>query len=203
MGGVKRRPQETSGAAVASLICGILSIFLPIILSLPAIICGHVARANIRASGGKLTGAGMALAGLLIGYLWLAFIPVVAILAGIALPVFSQVQLRGAETQSLSNAKSIATACKLYAMDHKGAFPPKLDDLVPEYLPDRKTFVSTLSPKEAVAYYYYGGTEKDPPEKVLLMSKFRDRRGKRIIVYADMSGVIGFSSPDVLPPSGQ
>ena len=64
------RPAETSPLAVISLIFGILGIF--IFGSLIAIICGHIARSNIRQSQGKLTGDGMALAGLITGYIGMA-----------------------------------------------------------------------------------------------------------------------------------
>lgn len=191
-------PRSSSGAAVASLILGILSLtFLPLLASIPGIICGHTARGNIRQSNGALTGDGMATAGLVMSYLGLAFwLAVLPILAGIAIPVFSEVKLRGEETRSLSNAKQIAIACRLYAMDHQEAFPKKLDELIPDYLPDRTLFTSTLSPGEPMAYEYFGGSEKDPSNKVLLMSKFKDRRGKRIIVFVDSSGRVG------LPPPG-
>ena len=99
--------------------------------------------------------------------------------------------------------KLLATACKLYAMDHQEAYPPNLDELFPELPVGSDGSVSSLSPNESMAYYYYGGTEKDAPDKVLLMSKFKDRRGKRIIVHVDMSGLIGIPPPNLLPPSGQ
>src|SRR5205823_2459277 len=119
--------------------------------NIPGIVCGHVARSNIRNSDGALTGDGMAIAGLVMSYLGLALwglvlLVLLPVLAGIALPVFGEVQQRGKETKALSNAKQIATACMLYSLDHKDAFPPKLDDLVPDYLPDRTLFTSDLSP---------------------------------------------------------
>jgi hypothetical protein len=193
---------QTAGLAIASLILGILGIIIPIIASLGAIICGHIARSEIRRSNGRLEGAGMALAGLIMGYLLFAVVPL-AIVAGIALPVFAEVQLRGSETKSLSNAKQIATACKLYAVDNSGAYPSKLDQLVPDYLPDRSLFASPLSPGESMAYYYYGGKDTDPAENVLLMSKFKDRRGKRIIIHSDTSGIVALPPANLLPPPGQ
>ena len=57
----------TSGFAVGSLICGLLSI--PVFpLFIPAIILGHVARARIKRSNGAIGGAWMALIGLASGY---------------------------------------------------------------------------------------------------------------------------------------
>ena len=192
---------STSGAAVASLILGILSIsILPFLANIPGIVCGHVARSNIRGSGGSLTGDGMAVAGLVMSYIGLALwglvlLVILPILAGIAIPVFGEVKLRGDETRSLSDAKQIGTACILYAVDHQNAFPPKVDDLVPEYVTNRIIFTSKLSPGESMAYEYFGGSTKDPADKILLISKFKDRHGKRIMIFVDGSGRIGIPPP--------
>ena len=53
----------------------------------------------------------------------LVVISIIAILAGIALPVFGQVQIKGAQTKVLSNIKQIGTACRLFADDYNGLFP--------------------------------------------------------------------------------
>ncbi|MCS6879761.1 MAG: DUF4190 domain-containing protein [Oscillochloridaceae bacterium] len=63
-----------SNMAVISLVAGILSwVALPLICALVAVICGHIARKEIRESGGRLSGQGLALAGLILGYANLAF----------------------------------------------------------------------------------------------------------------------------------
>jgi hypothetical protein len=61
---------RTSGAAIASLIFGIISwLGLPVIGAVVAVICGHVARGEIRRMPvGTIEGDGMALAGLILGY---------------------------------------------------------------------------------------------------------------------------------------
>jgi hypothetical protein len=56
----------TSGWAIASLVCAIIG------FSILAIIFGYVARNEIRNSGGRITGDGLALAGLIIGWIELA-----------------------------------------------------------------------------------------------------------------------------------
>ncbi len=56
----------TSGWAIASLICGIIG------FSILAIIFGYIGRNEIKNSGGRLTGDGLALAGLIIGWIELA-----------------------------------------------------------------------------------------------------------------------------------
>ena len=53
----------------------------------------------------------------------LVVISIIAILASIALPAFTQVQIRGRQTQDLSNAKQVYLACKLFANDNGGLFP--------------------------------------------------------------------------------
>lgn len=71
-----------SGLAVASLVCGILGIvqILPLLGPIIAVITGHLARREIDRSGGQLGGRGMALAGLIIGYITLALYVIVFVL---------------------------------------------------------------------------------------------------------------------------
>jgi len=88
----------------------------------------------------------------------LVVISIIAILAGIALPVFGEVKVRGDQTKALSNAKQIGTACKIYAVDYQGTYPQYTDltektaatvstksneilqTLLPDYLPEKSIF---------------------------------------------------------------
>ena len=64
----------TSPLAVASLVFGIACwVVLPVLGSLGAILCGHLARREIRDARGRLGGGGAATAGLVLGYVHLAF----------------------------------------------------------------------------------------------------------------------------------
>ena len=60
----------------------------------------------------------------------LVVIAIIAILASIALPVFSSVQERGKQTKDMSNGKQIALGLKQFAVDHNGVFPSKKPDVV-------------------------------------------------------------------------
>lgn len=63
---------QTSTLAIVSLVSGIVSWFLlPLIGAVIAVITGHMARREIRESMGAMTGDGMALVGLILGYLQL------------------------------------------------------------------------------------------------------------------------------------
>lgn len=65
---------RTSSLAVVSLIFGILAyVFLPGLGALVAVVCGHAARSEIRrAPPGTIEGDGMALAGLILGWIQIA-----------------------------------------------------------------------------------------------------------------------------------
>ena len=66
--------RRTNSLAVVSLVCGILGwTLLPFLGSIIAIICGHMARSEIRRSPDTQEGDGLAVAGLVMGYLVIAF----------------------------------------------------------------------------------------------------------------------------------
>ncbi|WP_028917339.1 DUF4190 domain-containing protein [Pseudoxanthomonas sp. J35] len=62
--------RRTSNLAIVSLVCGVLGWTLaPFLGSIIAIVTGHMARAEIRRSAGDLDGDGLAVAGLVLGWL--------------------------------------------------------------------------------------------------------------------------------------
>ena len=58
---------ETSAKAIFSLICGLVCFFPP--ASIVAIVFGHLSLTDIRKGGGRWTGKGLAITGLVLGYL--------------------------------------------------------------------------------------------------------------------------------------
>lgn len=69
---IGRAEPKGSGLAIASLICGILG-FCCCVTPIPAIVCGHIALSQINREPGRYRGRGMAVAGLILGYISLAF----------------------------------------------------------------------------------------------------------------------------------
>ena len=60
---------QTSTTAIISLVAGIASyVILPFLGAIVAIITGHMAKSEIKKSMGRLSGNGMATAGLILGY---------------------------------------------------------------------------------------------------------------------------------------
>ena len=69
----------TNGLAIASMICGILSLVFfcfcgGLFLGIPAVICGHLSLNQLNAPGNCQQGRRMAIAGLVCGYLGIAFL---------------------------------------------------------------------------------------------------------------------------------
>jgi hypothetical protein len=70
-------PARTNGLAIASLACGLAQFAFGPLATIPAIVLGHMARSQIRRTGEQ--GAGLALAGLVLG--WGAVIPAIVLIA--------------------------------------------------------------------------------------------------------------------------
>ena len=74
--------RQTCSMATISLVFGVLSWFaLPFIGAVVAIICGHMARAEIRRSEDALDGDGQAVAGLVLGYVHIALLTLIIVAA--------------------------------------------------------------------------------------------------------------------------
>ena len=96
--GVASQP-KTSALAIWSLVLGILSLAcFSIFTAIPGVICGHKALSKIKHSGGTLAGQGLAIAGLVTGYLgivWaMIFIPM---MMAIAIPNFVKARDNGTD----------------------------------------------------------------------------------------------------------
>ena len=83
-------PKKDSGLAIASMVCGIAAwTILPILLpAIAAVVTGHLAKKEIRESGNTLGGDGMALAGLLMGYIQLGLFALAILVVILALLFF-------------------------------------------------------------------------------------------------------------------
>jgi type IV pilus assembly protein PilA len=114
----------TSGKAIASLVCGIFTFFLP--ASIAAIILGHMAHSEIRKSAGRIGGQGIATTGLVLGYLGVAIIPFVMIVAAIAIPNLLRARMAANEATAVGSLRTINTAVLTYASEFENGFPSSL-----------------------------------------------------------------------------
>jgi hypothetical protein len=69
----------TNSLAITSLICGIAQFMFGPLATIPAVVCGHMARHQIRRTGEQ--GAGMALAGLILGWIGVGFTALLVLVA--------------------------------------------------------------------------------------------------------------------------
>lgn len=96
------------------MVLGIASIALCLsfIAGIPAIILGHISLSKIKKSMGRLKGEGMALTGLILGYISLPFI---LIIAAIAIPNLLRAKISANEASAASTLRTINTTQVSYS----------------------------------------------------------------------------------------
>jgi uncharacterized membrane protein YjfL (UPF0719 family) len=110
-------PPQTSKLAIFSLVLGLVGLFcLSIFGGIPAIILGHKARRNIRESRGAEGGAGMALAGLILGYVSIAMAVISLI---VAIPMVIQAKKHAQTVQCVNNLRMIDFAKEQWAAENE------------------------------------------------------------------------------------
>jgi hypothetical protein len=96
--------RRDSSLAIASLVSGLVAwFFIPVVGAIVAVITGHLAKKEIRDSQGALTGDGMALAGLILGYIQLGLV----FLAVVCLITFG-LAVTGGTIKSLTGPSALA-----------------------------------------------------------------------------------------------
>jgi competence protein ComGC len=121
--------QETSGKALASMCFGFLFLVFP--AAIVAVILGHMSNSEIRKSGGRLKGGGMALAGMLLGYTGIALFPVVlVVIAVVTIPNLMRTNVSTNEVGAVADLRRVSSAASAYFQKYK-AYPPSLEALGP------------------------------------------------------------------------
>jgi hypothetical protein len=108
--------------AITSFVLGLLSLLcLALLTGLPAIICGHIAHARARRLPAQYGGAGLAIAGFVLGYvglaLWLILLP------AMLLPALARAQGQAQSATCANNLMGIGLAFKTWAIDNHDQFP--------------------------------------------------------------------------------
>jgi type II secretory pathway pseudopilin PulG len=139
----------------------------------------------------------VALAGLIMGYVSFCLIPVIAILAGIALPVFAAVQERGGEIKALIQRQANRHRLQAVRGRPSGEHSPRPSKNWSRTVSARSQHLHLpLYPcTEPMGYNYYPGKDTDPATNVLLASKGMSKRKRRIVVHVDSSARIEPATP--------
>jgi hypothetical protein len=159
--------QQTSGLAIASLVCGIASFVILILPAIVAIICGHSSRSRIKKSNGALRGKGLALAGLICGYGSLILITLIACL--IVYNVKESNRIEAEEiAEEIRRGKEIHSLILKYETDH-GKFPDTLGELIEK---GYASSIDNLQPTDGENWIYFQGlTSKSSSYKYIIRSE--------------------------------
>jgi type IV pilus assembly protein PilA len=119
-GGYFPPPQQppTDGKATASLVFGILSLIpcLLFLMGIPAVILGHLSRGDIKRSMGRLGGGGMALAGLIMGYISIGLS--LLIIPAMLIPNLMRARMVANESAAASTVRTINTSQVTYSTSY-------------------------------------------------------------------------------------
>jgi competence protein ComGC len=115
---------RTNGLALTSFILGILSVVLcgvGVLFAIPGLICGIMGISRVKKSGGMEKGHGLALAGTILSGVSIAMLPVIGLLAAIAIPNFVKARNASQRAACVSNLRTIDAAKATWALENKKA----------------------------------------------------------------------------------
>jgi hypothetical protein len=114
-------PVQTSLLAVASLVLGVLGLFTFGVTAVVGLILGIVAIVCINKSQGRLSGSGLAIAGMCVSGVMILMLP---IMAAMLVPALARAKSRAQGINCMNNVKQLNLALIMYASDHKDTYPP-------------------------------------------------------------------------------
>lgn len=118
---------HTSRLAIWSLILGIISLVVLLLclgplFAVPAVICGHMAYFRIGKSAGELGGQGMALSGLITGYVSIGMsLFLIPLMAAIAIPNFVRARETAQRNGCINNLRQIDGAKQQWVLESGAA----------------------------------------------------------------------------------
>jgi Protein of unknown function (DUF1559)/Domain of unknown function (DUF4190) len=115
------RPGRTSTLAIVSLVLGLLSVGCSMFTAVPAVIFGLLGLREINRGEGRVSGRGLAIAGIVAGIVGtMLSLP---LLAGMLIPAVQAVRAAATRLTVQNNLKQLATACHSYHSE-TAHFPP-------------------------------------------------------------------------------
>jgi Domain of unknown function (DUF4190) len=203
-------PPQNSNKAIASLVCGVLFMCAP--ASIAAVVLGHLALIDIKRTAGRMAGKGMAIAGLILGYLGIAL---TAIYMVFMVFMFRTTMGRGIPTNeaaAITTMRAYDQALKSYAGKcPQQGYPATLIPLGPgagdckhSNLVDAR-LASPVPMRQGYLYQYSTGVTG--PEKITVFALVArpvtpGMSGTRFF-YLDQSGVLRESATQNIGPNSK
>ncbi len=122
--------KKLSGLALASFICGLFFIIpiLGMLTGVAAIILGIIALVMISKRSTELKGNGFAISGIVMGALGIILVPIIALVAAIAIPNLLRAKITANDAYAQAVLKTLATATEAYSAEN-GTYPSDIEAL--------------------------------------------------------------------------
>ncbi len=103
------------------------------------------------------------------------------------LPALNQARGRARQAECANNLKQIGLACHMYADEHNGQFPDKLEVLAGDYLKDKDVLHCPSAPgrPDSLSYGYIRGLTSKDSDKVLAFDAEGNHRTGRNVLFGD------------------
>jgi Domain of unknown function (DUF4190) len=200
-------PPQGSNKAIASLVCGVLFLCAP--ASIAAIILGHLALADIKRSANRMTGHGLAMAGVVMGYLGIALTTIYIVFVVFVVRTTLGRDIPANETAAISTMRTYEQALKAYAAKcPRQGYPATLLPLGPgpgncahANLIDARLAVP-LPVRKGYLFQYTSGTSGSQQVRVFALVARPvqpNLTGKRFF-YLDDAGVIRQADSPIIGP---
>ncbi len=160
---------ENSKMAITAMVLGILGLVtlcvgIGVLFGITGLVLGIMSFMKIHKSHGKITGEGYAIAGIVTGGVIVVMLPIIGILAAIAIPNFLQAQVRAKVSRAKAEQQSLATALESYYIDNNRYPLPDYDaqgkSIIPHVLTTPVAYISSLwkdpFSNSSTGYYGYG-----------------------------------------------
>lgn len=172
---------DHDGLATASMICGFLTLPTCLSTALPAIILGHIAWSKSVREGRP---TGRAKLGLIFGYGSFAAIPLIAVIAGLVVPVVMRQRQKADQAACTCQIHQIGVALEEYKNEH-GAFPADLRQIEAEGFTTNLDELLALRPAYSGDWLYFPKADIGNPSAPLLVSPPIGRQ--TIVLRVDLS----------------
>lgn len=113
---------KTNGLAITSLVLGILAVVIcgvGVVFAIPGLICGIMGMNRVKRSGRAEKGHGLALTGTVLSGVSLVLLPVIGLLAAIAIPNFVKAREAAQRNGCISNLRIIDGAKATWALENR------------------------------------------------------------------------------------